>query len=329
MATCNVAESGGGGVTAVGSAQDLTDLVTANIPPVPEGVAIIPFPPNAVSDHLPFAATFYPARGGAPFRIMVLNMLDPAYVHHFHVKKNTGQRLSEYSFASKDRDVQAMRVAYIIQLIIGWVADGYIVCLQEVPTNVFATLQAFADGGACRLYGTGFNAHRTSSSAVLVPTLQYTSEAGKDLFDYPVSRKTRHFHGVAVTDRGSGLTFHVLSVHIPFQCAKKFARAIESYSERIGGDVPLIVAGDFNTVCRAYPRRRSWRSNDHNVDAFTSPKAHFVLPDPAAGPVYTSVNTYHNAGNTTTRMLDKLINIVLYGNPARMAQTFRLSSSTI
>jgi hypothetical protein len=123
--------------------------------------------------------------------------------------------------------------------------------------------------------------------------------------------------------RASGLTFHVLDVHIPFHKAGKFARAIESYSQRVGG-VPLLVAGDFNTSCRAYPRR-DWHSNDP-ITVFSSPKAHFVLPNPATERVYTHVNHYINVGKTTTRMLDALDHVVLYGARARMAQTFRLAT---
>lgn len=306
--------------TQVGSAAKLSEHVTRYVPAVPEGVEVIPFPADAVSDHLPMQATFYPKHGpdSLGIKVTTLNVMNPKWAHHFH-KGGNDQRLATFDFASKDPMVQQRRIDRILALVYGWLRAGSIVCLQEVPTEMADALTRAAPDLGFVVFFTGVNGDASNRLATLVPSNRYDTSEGYDIV--PPSDKSKGVKGLAVFDRIAQLAFHVLNVHIPFKGAADYREAMSTYSLRAGGQ-PLLFMGDCNTTCRQYPA--GFEHKNDRVTDLGSDRAFFFLADPAAGPVYTHSNTFPNAGNTTTRQLDAFDYIVLYGDMARMNSTFRL-----
>jgi hypothetical protein len=216
----------------------------------------IPFPKDALSDHLP--RFFIDEKMG---KFVTFNCLNPRWLKYlFRTPDNEGQRLWDNNFANPTK--QKERMTSIVHLVVEWIKADYVVCLQEVCPDLKSAISDALEAADISFEGvmTCVNMCKDDSGETewnncnltifkeenYRTGYQETLSDGRDVDD----KEVRAPLTVIQMRRNMGdkeeYSFDLMNVHLSY----KYIPVVIDIIKNFQTNVPMIICGDFNMSSR-------------------------------------------------------------------------------
>lgn len=257
--------------------------------PVGDNTMMDIWPAGAKSDHMPRAWT------GKNVKIMSWNVLNHNLVHWMLKDTEKGQGLHTHVFANAS--LADKRMDAIAAKILGWLVEGYIICLQEVCREQRDKFIPLFASHSVDMNVTFMDYDSKNFNMVIYDKSMYALIDQATLIPTdPIKRDGETDYYILMTRDCQ--KFNLASVHLKWKSNEKFAAAcIERF--RTPDCLPTIICGDFNASCR-FPEGANVEG-DHMM-IYNNPSLFFLFVD-QNHQRYTHINHLANAGSKE-RQLD-------------------------
>lgn len=253
----------------------------------------MPWSDSALSDHMPVSLV------NDNYKIISYNLLNPLWLE-WMVKDNlNGQRLGHCWFADEKNTDE--RLEKQNNLIIEWLKQGFIVCLQEVNDKFYRD-KLLKSVESLQKQNIDIKSHDVHTSEHnlnvtlydknrynLLDTQTIVPKRDDDKIDF----ETKY---IKLQNVETQYVFNLANVHVDFGTNKYYIEAYKKFAEKM--DSPTIVCGDFNAMCRIIDDV----SECEHITLYTDDIFRFPVPNDDELP--THVNSWKNV-KTTQKQYDK------------------------